>query len=219
MRSNKKGKKFLAKKVISAIFPKTVVYSYGNPSKDGRIALTFDDGPHTEFTPKILSILESKNVKATFFLTGEGIKDNPELAKEIKERGHQIGNHTYLHRRLSLLSYRGILNEINKNNSLIQEVVGERPDLFRPPFGEVTPAILLCSLLLRMRLIFWSFDSEDYRDESVANIRKRFENISAGDIVLFHEDYQHTPEVLPLVISDLLEKRLRFVTIGDMLKK
>ena len=205
------------KRFVGRLFPGLVVYDPLRCKKsDHSIALTFDDGPTPEVTPRILSCLEKAKVKATFFVTGEAVLANPELTIRIQEEGHQIGNHTYSHRRLSQLNFREIFSEIEHNNRLIKALTGKRPVLFRPPFGEFTLIIMFCVLAQRMTLVYWNFDSEDYRDTSRASIRQRLKKVSGGEIILFHSDYVHTSDVLPDVLRDLAEKGLKPLTLSEM---
>ena len=105
-------------------------------SKD--VALTFDDGPDPLYTGMILDILKEKNVKATFFLVGYKIKQNPQIAERIFEEGHCLANHTYTHIDLKKKSFKVIYSEVQQTEQLITNVCGESPKIFRPPWGHIT---------------------------------------------------------------------------------
>lgn len=100
------------------------------------VALTFDDGPTKRATEKIISLLGQENVKATFFLTGQGIEQNPVQARQLLAAGHQIANHSYSHRRMAFISYQAVVDEIQKTNQLIRSVGYTDEIVFRPPYGK-----------------------------------------------------------------------------------
>ncbi|GAB1447833.1 polysaccharide deacetylase family protein [Bacteroidota bacterium] len=104
------------------------------PTSKKQIALTFDDGPSTSRTPKLLALLRKHNVKATFFLLGKNIEKHPEIAKQIFQEGHLLGNHAYSHKRLVFVSPDFIRAEIEKTDSLIQALGQKEVRYFRPPF-------------------------------------------------------------------------------------
>ena len=104
-------------------------------TKEKKIALTFDDGPHYKYTDKILDILEKYGVKATFFVIGENAERHPEKVKRIASLGHEIGNHTYSHPHLKKVSGTELGEEIQKASDVICKLTGKKPVLFRPPEG------------------------------------------------------------------------------------
>ncbi len=97
------------------------------------ITITFDDGPHPEYTPEILDILKEKEVEASFFLVGKNAEKYPGITKRILREGHSIGNHTYSHRSLIPLSQSNTDYEIFEAEKVLKEIIGEKPTLFRPP--------------------------------------------------------------------------------------
>ena len=104
------------------------------------IAMTFDDGPSSETTPRLLEILKQRNIKATFFLIGENAASNPDIVRRILADGHEIGNHSWTHPQLSRLSDDRVTAEINKTQDAIKEASGFTPTLLRPPYGAITDA-------------------------------------------------------------------------------
>ncbi|MEY8518729.1 polysaccharide deacetylase family protein [Lachnospiraceae bacterium 29-84] len=100
------------------------------------VAITFDDGPHPTYTPKMLEALRERGVKATFFLLGEEVEKYPEIVKQIEEEGHLIGNHSYKHEQLSKLTMEQACTQVNRTNDLIYQVTGTYPSYLRPPFGD-----------------------------------------------------------------------------------
>lgn len=98
------------------------------------IAITFDDGPNPIYTPQVMDILLAANAKATFFVVGEQVEKNPEIVKRAYAEGHEIGNHTYTHPKLSQLPREQCLEEIKRNEKMIKSLIGHNPVVFRPPF-------------------------------------------------------------------------------------
>lgn len=98
-----------------------------NTDKVKKIAITFDDGPHPEYTLKLLDRLKERNVKATFFVIGENVLNNPNVIKRMAEDGHLIGNHTYSHVQLTCISEEKAITEINKTSELITTYAGVSP--------------------------------------------------------------------------------------------
>ncbi|MEI9899991.1 MAG: polysaccharide deacetylase family protein [Hyphomicrobium sp.] len=107
----------------------------------GKVALTFDDGPSAEWTPKVLDILKAKGVKATFFVIGENGEANPGLVQRVLAEGHEIGNHTFTHPNIAQASAEGARLELNATQRLVQALTGRSIRLFRPPFfGDAEPS-------------------------------------------------------------------------------
>jgi peptidoglycan-N-acetylglucosamine deacetylase len=107
-------------------------------TEEKRVALTFDDGPHPRHTPRLLDLLESREVSATFFLVGRRVRAFPELARSIVTRGHETGNHGYAHVPLPLVPGPLLAREVDRAGRLIEQVTGARPRFFRPPMGWFT---------------------------------------------------------------------------------
>src|SRR4029077_5203892 len=103
------------------------------------IAMTFDDGPSAENTPRLLEMLKQRNIKATFFLIGQNAAANPDIVRRILAEGHEVGNHSWTHPQLSKLSDDRVTAEITKPQDAIKDVSGYTPTLLRPPYGAITP--------------------------------------------------------------------------------
>ncbi|MBQ8416818.1 MAG: polysaccharide deacetylase family protein [Clostridia bacterium] len=186
-----------------------------------QIALTFDDGPHPRLTHEILEILDKYNVKATFFMVGVNVVNYPQAAKEVLERGHEVGNHTYSHYHMRGLNEEALNDELGKCEDALEELCEYRPHLFRPPEGAVTEYVRHCSEGGDYTLVLWSLDTRDWEEKNTARIVQTvLENIQPGDIVLMH-DYigteSKTPEALEILLSKLLEKGYEPVTVSRLL--
>lgn len=186
-----------------------------------KIALTFDDGPHPYLTPKILDILKKYKVHATFFLVGENVKNYPDLAERILKEGHEIGNHTYTHGRVSERSFFEMRKEIELCESSIYEQTDYKTKIFRPPEGFLDDKIRAISKEMDYSVILWNIDTKDWAHESPAAIcRNITDHISPGSIILMH-DYisfdSPTPEALELFLPILLERGYQFSVVSDLI--
>jgi peptidoglycan/xylan/chitin deacetylase (PgdA/CDA1 family) len=176
------------------------------PGGDSGVALTFDDGPDPDGTPRILDRLAERGVRATFFVIGEAARRYPELVRRIAAEGHALGNHTYTHARCTELTPEELAEELAQTDEALREICGMEVALFRPPWGAIRPAQLLALAREGRSAALWSIDSRDYRGASAAEIVLRCADIRGGDIVLMHDRFPATVEALPRLL-DLLEAR------------
>ncbi|MBP3322496.1 MAG: polysaccharide deacetylase family protein [Clostridia bacterium] len=196
------------------------VYACGRT--DGQsIALTFDDGPHGEYTEQILDILAEYGVKATFFVIGENAQLYPELILRMKEEGHAVGNHTYCHRLSCRQSAEEFLGELKRTQSILKDL-GVKDPLFRPPGGEYDDKVLSAAQSLDYDIILWTVDTRDWRCPSTEQITKGvLDSVKSGDIVLMH-DYvwgeSNTPEALRQIIPALLKEGYSFKRVDELIR-
>lgn len=151
-----------------------------------RVALTFDDGPHVDATPRILDELAATQTKAAFFLIGAFASRHPDIVRRIHAEGHLIGNHTYDHPALGL--FRGPAywrRQIERTDQLIADLVGIRPNLFRPPVGIKT--LFSARAGRRHAVVTWSRRAFDGVATSPQTIVARLERSAPGDILLLHD--------------------------------
>jgi peptidoglycan-N-acetylglucosamine deacetylase len=185
------------------------------------IALTFDDGPWADSTDKILSILHQNNIKATFFMIGENVKNFPQQGKNVLAHGHVIGNHTWHHQYMHM-SPQLAASEIESTNDEIYKVIGAKTSLFRPPGGVLNNGLVEYAKNRNDAIILWSADSEDYRIPSVPTLIKRvLKQAAPGGIVLMHDgggNRSHTITALPQIISKLRQQGYKFVTVPELLE-
>lgn len=181
-----------------------------------RIALTFDDGPNNKYTPQILDILKQYNIKGTFFVLGEQVKEHPAMLRRIIEEGHEVGNHSFSHPQLKRLSDEDVRRELVSTQDEIRKVLGFAPKLLRPPYGAYRDASLALFEELGLHVILWSVDTNDWRRKGDVIVRTVSRDTKNGSIILFHDRKAETVRVLPQIIEELKGRGLQPVTISEM---
>ncbi|HVP53454.1 MAG TPA: polysaccharide deacetylase family protein [Candidatus Eisenbacteria bacterium] len=212
---------------------------YGSSPK--KIAITFDDGPDPQWTPKILDVLKEKNVKATFFLIGVEAQKYPSITKRVYAEGHEIGNHTFTHPDISSVSKRYFEVELNLTERFFEGKLGVKPVLFRPPYSidqEPDTADQVRPLELAQQLGYITIgdkvDPNDWRDnprrpadEIVADVLKNLPpcdpgNLTCGNIILLHDgggNRSETLKALPQIIDGLRQRGYEIVPVSGLLGK
>ena len=181
------------------------------------IALTFDDGPRRSTTTDLLDGLAQRGVKATFFLVGEMIPDNEDLVARMADEGHQIGVHTYDHRRLTALNAADFDDQIGRTRSMLEEITGLDSFLLRPPYGMVDNGV---EKRAGTAIILWSVDPEDWNDKNTDRIVDHIvRSAQDGDIVLLHDTYPTSVEAALRVVDALHEKGFLFVTVEELARQ
>lgn len=186
-----------------------------------KIALTFDDGPHPRYTPRILDILEEYGIKATFFTVGINAYYYPETLNMIVKCGHEIGNHTYSHPHVNLVNESKLKSEIEQCEETIFGITDHRTKLFRPPEGMLDSSILNVVRGLDYRIILWNIDTRDWAHTPPQDIAKHvIDSISSGDIILMH-DYigsnSPTCDAMRIFIPELIAMGYHFVTVSELI--
>lgn len=181
------------------------------------VALTFDDGPHPVLTPWILDLLDRYQAKATFFLVGRQVEMYPELTREIVRRGHQIGSHSYTHSNLRQISGLGVERELVMSRLMMRRACGEFITTFRPPGGNYDPQVREAVAATNYTAVFWTENITSYPGWSGPDILPRMlSRIGDSGIVLLHNGYDETREVLPLLLPVLAQRGLRMDTVGAL---
>lgn len=195
-----------------------------NPIGDRQvIAITFDDGPSANITPKVLDILKERKIKATFFVIGNNLKTFPELAQRLVAEGHAIGNHTWHHLRRLMDDFTAT-REIEDTATLIYQTTGIKTTLFRPPYGFLYNGLVDYAQKRKDAIVLWSIDSHDWRGSkvSVDNIVNQVrEKVNPGTIILMHDgggDRSNTVQALPKIIDNLTTCGYEFVTVPELLQ-
>lgn len=187
------------------------------------VAITFDDGPNPIYTPQILEIFSEVGGKATFFMIGEQMKKNPEIVNKVANLGHEIGNHTFSHARLSQLKTTECLAEIEGNEKLIEELTGHKPVVFRPPFLDYNDDTI--SILKRKSYSVigaQNIEAQDWEQPGVEHIVTKSKTVvKNGSILIFHDGYgdrSQTIEAVRIVVAELLSQNYQFITVSELLK-
>jgi peptidoglycan-N-acetylglucosamine deacetylase len=163
------------------------------PGGPRQIALTFDDGPAEPYTSQILDILRANHVRATFFLCGSAAERYPDLVRRIKAEGHEIGNHTYSHPWLYLKDKATIAAEIDRTQEVLQRISGDRPRLFRPPYGVRWFSLWPILQERGLTMVLWSMRGTDGGLGAEGLARTSLEQLQPGGILLLHDGFEARP--------------------------
>ena len=192
------------------IFPWTI---WKIKTEKPELYLTFDDGPHPEYTPGILKILQEFGVKATFFVTGQKALLHPGIVRETIRDGHTIGNHGFSHQRLASKNKRMIREEILDCDRVIKNISGQKPVFFRPPHGRFDFRFKNITQELGKKLVIWSLLSYDYLEASPEKLIRRItSNLHPGAVIVLHDGHKNsaiTLKTLPAILSSI--KQLGYI--------
>lgn len=179
-----------------------------------KIALTFDDGPHSKYTMKLLDGLKARNVKATFFILGVNAERSPEILKRMNDDGHVIGNHTYSHVKLTCISKDKAIAEILNTSQLIYDTTGQTVKYIRPPYGFISKSL---KTETNLTPIMWTIDPRDW---SVLNTKKVtnyvVKHAKNNDIILLHDIFDTSVDAALQIVDQLQAKGFTFVTIDEL---
>jgi peptidoglycan/xylan/chitin deacetylase (PgdA/CDA1 family) len=194
-------------------------HTYSQCHVDGPyIAMTFDDGPHAENTPRLLDMLKKRDIKATFFVVGECVVQYPALMKRIVAEGHEIANHSWSHPLLTKMSEDAVTAQIQRTHDAIVAATGVTPKLFRPPYGGF-------SLNQRnwankkwdYKIILWDVDPLDWKYRNSARVHSEIVKLTVpGSIVLSHDIHKSTVDAMPETLDALAAKGFKFVTVSEL---
>ena len=185
------------------------------------IAITFDDGPTSKFTPYIADLLEKYQVKVTFFMVGHRLNSMGESTRQkvlsrLVEDGSQIANHSYNHPNYNTMSFNEIMKELNDTSELIKDAIGFYPTCMRPPYGNLDKSHVG---KIGLFCILWSVDTLDWKDRDSGILKEKVLNdpgVRSGDIVLMHEIHESTVNAFEDIIVGLLDQGFRFVTVEEL---
>jgi len=195
------------------------------PGDRDRLALTFDDGPDPDWTPRVLDLLRAGRARATFFLVGERAARAPDLVRRIAGEGHEVANHSWSHRSLWLCGPRGTADEVGRAHECLAALTGTEPHQFRPPWGMLNASLLPVLRRWHERCVLWSVQPEGLRpvdaDILLGHVLTR---AHPGAIVDLHdaEGTAGAPErlcaALPTMLERLTETGYELVTVADLLE-
>jgi peptidoglycan/xylan/chitin deacetylase (PgdA/CDA1 family) len=190
------------------------------------VALTFDDGPHPRWTPRVLEALAERGAAATFFLIAHKAERHPEVVRAILDAGHAVGLHSYAHDRLfALRGEQRVREDLERGMATLEMLTGRRPLLFRPPIGHTNPAIARVADALGLIVVGWTIGGRDgvaraRPEDVVARIRR---SLRDGSIVLLHDAPERGDRepaaicALPAILDAIAAARLEVVPLGKWL--
>jgi peptidoglycan/xylan/chitin deacetylase (PgdA/CDA1 family) len=190
-------------------------------TSDRVVALTFDDGPHPEHTIKVLDVLDRYQVKATFFMMGRNVERFPDVAREVLRRGHQVGNHSYSHPKLVLMSPHRVREEIERTDALLRGVGAAGDIPFRPPHAAKF-IVLPCILVEMGKLsVLGDVDPAEWKQRPAAVMTASvLRQVRPGSIIGMHDpNGPETVRMLEDVLLALSAKGYRFETISQLIKR
>jgi peptidoglycan/xylan/chitin deacetylase (PgdA/CDA1 family) len=191
----------------------------------GGVALTFDDGPGAEGTPSVLAALAESAVDATFFLTGEQVRDNPAVARAIVAAGHEVGVHGDRHRNLLRVGPRALARDLDRAARTIADVTGADPVHYRPPYGVLSAAALAICAQRGWEPVLWTRWGRDWRARATATsiATEVTRGLSGGEILLLHDadrysaphSWRATLAALPTIVATVHTRGLSFRRLDD----
>jgi peptidoglycan-N-acetylglucosamine deacetylase len=183
------------------------------------VALTFTDGPSSMLTPQVLKILADRNVKATFFVTGENALSHPDIVKQEIAAGHEVGSRSWSHSIFSDVSDTQLLSDLQRTDQAIKAATGNSPRFFSP--FDTTFTDVQCDTVNKQfgyTVIFWSVDSLAVKDKGAAAIANTIiTQAKPGSIIMSSDINSSSIQALPVVIDTLVSKGYKFVTVPELI--
>jgi peptidoglycan/xylan/chitin deacetylase (PgdA/CDA1 family) len=215
--------RWAAKAVLLSALPPRRILARLPQAADGAasVALTFDDGPHPEHTPRLLDLLGERRVPATFFVVGEGARRHPGIVRRIVAEGHDLGNHTYTHGDPRRTSPAALMDEVRRTRALLEDLTGHPCRLFRPPRGAIGAGKLLRLWADRQVVVLWSIDTRDCAMRSSHEMRAfcSLYRPEDGDIVLMHDDTPHAATAVEALPRLAAFRDVKFVRVSEGLSQ
>jgi len=208
----------LSVEASAVVAVKKILPIYSVERDDKVISVTFDASWGGDKTLAILDLLDKYNAKATFFLVGIWVDKYPELVKEIAARGHEIGNHSDSHPYMTKISESKMRQELKGMSDKVETLIGTRPTLFRPPYGDYNNAVVSVSRDEGYEVVQWSVGPLDRKNRGVEDLVKRAtNNVQQGDIILFHNDSEYIVQALPAILEYYQSQGFKMIPAGEIL--
>jgi len=194
--------------------------AYNSCNVDGPfIAMTYDDGPLPGQTDRLLDMLKTRGIKATFFVIGQNAEKYPQLIQRMVAEGHEVANHSWSHPQLTKLSASGVESQIAQTDAAIVKAGAPKPTIMRPPYGATNAAITRrMNEEFGQKVIMWSVDPLDWKYRRSAHVTEEIlKNTKAGSIVLAHDIHPSTVDAMPGTLDALAAKGFKFVTVSELI--
>lgn len=193
----------------------TLAVSNQDAAESMRIALTFDDGPHPYYTQQLLDGLKQRDIKATFFVTGEHAEQNPDIIRRMYDEGHLIGNHTYSHIQLTDSNREKFRQELIQTNEILHDITGTEILYVRPPYGIWDKKF---EGELNMFPVLWNIDPLDWCSSDTACIAQAvINNAKENAVILMHDYYKTSVDAALIIVDELKAQGYEFVTVDKLL--
>lgn len=205
---------------LNSNFPRNSGITFTRVPVEGNyVAITFDDGPHPQNTPRLLDMLRARNVKATFYVIGRSVDLHPGIVRRTVAEGHEIGNHSHTHRLMTQLSDSEVRNEMQRCEDAIGKAAGVRPRTMRPPYGGLAQRQReLVHSEFGYPTILWSVDPLDWKRPGPSVVAQRMiSGASPGGILLAHDLHSQTVDAMPATLDGLLRRGYKFVTVSQLI--
>ena len=193
------------------------IYPAIDPSKP-MVAITFDDGPNPDTTTPMLDTLEENYAKATFFCLGQNAGYYPETVQREHNLGMEVGTHTYSHKVLTSLDASTLDSEISKSVNAIEDDIGVKPALMRPPYGAVNKTVLSAVGGYNLCCMNWSLDTEDWKTKNADATYNEVMKAQDGDVVLLHDIHEYNVDAVKRFVPDLIAQGFQLVTVPELYK-
>ena len=194
--------------------------TYSQCNVDGPfIALTFDDGPHAQNTPRLLDMLKERNLKATFFVVGQCAAEYPDIMKRIVNEGHEVASHSWSHPLLSKMGESGVTDQLQRTHDVILQTTGVAPKVMRPPYGGFTAnQSAWANRKWDYKVILWDVDPLDWKYRNAEHVKSEIlKRTVNGSIVLAHDIHKSTVDAMPQTFDGLTSRGFKFVTVTELL--
>src|ERR1043166_2967797 len=219
LRGQSKAPKPSAEKAeLSAALDRSITFSWVHVDKP-YIAMTFDDGPSSSLTPKLLDLLAAHHIKATFFVIGQNVAEHPEIVARAVREGHEIGSHSWSHPNFARMSDEAVRRDLKRTEEAIENATGVRPKLMRPPYGSITShEKKWIHDEFGYQVILWDVDPLDWRRPGSSVVCNRIlKETRPGSIVLSHDIHPGTIQAMPSTFEQLQAKGFKFVTVSQLI--
>ena len=182
------------------------------------VAMTFDDGPHAENTPRLLDMLKQRGIKATFFVVGQCAAEYPDIMKRIVAEGHEIANHSWSHPQLSKMGEGPVTDQLQRTHDVIVQTTGVTPKIMRPPYGAFTANQRNWAFhKWGYKTILWDVDPLDWKIRNAEHVKGVIlkETVN-GSIILSHDIHKTTVDAMPTTLDALAAKGFKFLTVSEL---